>query len=165
MGFLGTALRRLFASAADRELLQVGSRAPDFEVRDHLGNLVRLADLRGSRVVLWFFPRASTRHCTAQGCAFRDRMHEYEDKSVRVFGASFDSAEDNRRFAEAQGFSFPLLCDVDRRLAVAYRAASSTKDAFPRRVTYVIGADGRIEQAIETQDPRGQAGELIETLR
>lgn len=165
MGFLATTLRRLFASSSSRELLPLGSRAPDFEALDHLGNMVRLADLRGGRVVLWFFPRANTRDCTAQGCAFRDRIREYQDKGTRVLGASFDSAADNRRFAETHGFSFPLLCDVDRQLAIRYRAASSAKDDYPRRVTYVIGPDGRVEQALETKDPGGQAGALLGTLR
>jgi len=165
VGFLATTLRRLFASSSERQLLPLGSRAPDFEVQDHLGNWIRLADLRGGRVVLWFFPRANTRHCTAQGCAFRDRIHEFESQSARVLGVSFDSPAENRRFAEEHGFTFPLLCDVDRRLAVLYCAASSAKDDFPRRVTYVIGPDGLIEQALETKDPAGQAGSLLETLR
>ncbi len=81
-----------------------------------------------------------------------------------MLGASFDAAEANRSFAEAQGFPFPLLCDTDRALALAYRAASSADDAFPRRVTYVIGADGRIEQGLETKDPGAQAGVLLESL-
>lgn len=66
---------------------------------------------------------------------------------------------------EEQGFPFPLLCDVDKELGIAYRAARDARDAYPRRITYVIGPDGRIEQALETQDPGGQAGSLLETLR
>jgi peroxiredoxin Q/BCP len=74
---------------------------------------------------------------------------------------SFDSTEDNARFAEAHGFPFPLLCDVDRELGLAYKACESARDAYPRRITYVIDADGKIERAIVTQDPGGQAGELL----
>jgi len=165
MSFFSTTLRRLFGSSASRELLPLGSVAPDFEVEDHLGNRVRLADLRGGRVVLWFFPRANTRACTAQGCAFRDRIREYQSQGTRVIGVSFDSVADNRRFAEAYGFPFTLLCDVARHMAVRYRAAASTKDDYPRRVTYVIGPDGLIEQALETKDPAAQAEALLETRR
>jgi peroxiredoxin len=81
-----------------------------------------------------------------------------------VLGVSFDTVEDNRRFAEEQGFPFPLLCDVRREAGLAYRACDTAQDAWPRRVTYVIGRDGRIEQALETKDPGAQAGELAEQL-
>ena len=88
MGFLATFLARLVAS---RALLPVGSEAPDFELDDHQGRRVRLRDLRGERVVLWFFPKASTPGCTRQGCAFRDLHAEFVRKHVRVLGASFDT--------------------------------------------------------------------------
>ena len=77
---------------------------------------------------------------------------------------SFDTIEANREFAEAQGFPFPLLCDVERQVGLAYRACDTARDAFPRRITYVIGADGRIEEAIETKDPGGQAAEIAKSL-
>lgn len=70
---------------------------------------------------------------------------------------SFDTIADNRAFAEAQGLPFPLLCDVERRVGLAYGACERASDAFPRRITYVIGPDARIERAIETRDPGGQA--------
>jgi peroxiredoxin Q/BCP len=82
-----------------------------------------------------------------------------------VLGASFDDAAANRAFAQAQGYTFPLLCDTTRELALAYRACESPRDAWPRRITYVIGRDGRIEQAIETGDPKGQAGALLPAVR
>jgi peroxiredoxin Q/BCP len=73
---------------------------------------------------------------------------------------SFDSVAANRTFAEAQGFPFPLLCDVERKLGLAYGACETARDAFPRRITYVIGGDGRIEQTLVTEDPGGQAADL-----
>ena len=164
MGFLGTFLGRLFASKASRELLPLGSLAPDFLVQDHTGRTVRLADFRGGRVVLWFFPKAGTPGCTRQGCGFRDRAREYAAKGVHVLGASFDTIADNRRFADEQRFPFPILCDVDRRIGIAYRAAERANDAYPRPITYVIGPEGYIEQALETKDPGGQAGALLESL-
>ncbi|MCY2961487.1 MAG: peroxiredoxin [Planctomycetota bacterium] len=164
MGFLGTFLGRLFGSPASRELLPLGSRAPDFALLDHRGQTVRLEDYSGGRFVLWFFPKASTPGCTRQGCGYRDRIREYEEKGVRVLAASFDSVEANRRFAEEQRFPFPILCDVDRRLGLSYRAALRASDAYPRRITYVIGPEGLIEQALETKDPGAQAGALLETF-
>ena len=84
---------------------------------------------------------------------------------MRVLGVSFDTVEQNSAFAEKFGFPYPLLCDVERTVGVAYGAADSPADAYPRRVTYVIGADGRVEQALETRDPAGQAEALLALLR
>ena len=78
-----------------------------------------------------------------------------------VLGISFDSAEDNRAFAEKFGYTFPLLCDVDRKIGLAFGACKSVKDRYAARLTYVIGPDGKIEQAIDTKDPGGQAKALL----
>lgn len=83
---------------------------------------------------------------------------------MAVLGASFDDAAANRAFAEKHGYTFPLLCDTTRELGLAYGACERADDAYPRRITYVIGADGRIEQAIATQDPKGQAEALLPSL-
>ena len=72
--------------------------------------------------------------------------------------------EENRAFAEKHAFPFPLLSDPDRALGLAYGAAETAEDGYARRYTYVIGPDGRIEHAIDTKDPAGQAGALLEIL-
>jgi peroxiredoxin Q/BCP len=82
-----------------------------------------------------------------------------------VLGASFDGAEANRAFAQKHGYTFPLLCDSTRALGLSYRACDRREDAWPRRITYVIGRDGRIEQAIETRDAKGQAEALLPALQ
>lgn len=81
-----------------------------------------------------------------------------------VLGASFDPPETNRAFAEQHGFPFALLSDADRSVALAYGAAESAQDQYPRRHTYVIGPDGRLEQAIVTTDPGAQADGLLASL-
>lgn len=81
-----------------------------------------------------------------------------------MFGISFDDAEANRAFAERYGFNFPLLCDTDRSIGLAF-GACDTKDAgYPQRYTFVVGTDGRVEQAIDTKHPGDQAQELLKTL-
>ena len=82
-----------------------------------------------------------------------------------MLGISFDTVASNARFAEAQGFPFPLLCDVDRRVALAYGAAESASDAYPHRMTFVIDADGVLEQVIKTRDRGGQAADLLAQAR
>ena len=82
-----------------------------------------------------------------------------------MLGASFDDAAANRAFAQKHGYTFPLLCDTTHALALAYRACDRREDAWPRRITYVIGREGRIEQAIETRDVKGQAESLLPSLQ
>lgn len=81
-----------------------------------------------------------------------------------MLGISFDSVEDNRAFAEKFDLPYRLLCDTDRAVGLAYGACSSPGDAYPARITYVVGPGGRIEQAIDTQDPAGQAASILESL-
>jgi len=81
-----------------------------------------------------------------------------------VFGISFDTQAENRAFAEKQGYTFPLLCDTTRAVGLAYGACDTARDAYARRYTYVIGPDGRIEQALDTKDPKGQASVLLASL-
>ena len=81
-----------------------------------------------------------------------------------VLGISFDTPAQNLAFAEKFGFPFRLLSDSTRSVALAYGAAESARDAYPRRLTFVIGPDGRLERAIETADPAAQAAELLQSL-
>ena len=78
-----------------------------------------------------------------------------------VLGISFDTEEENKAFAEKFGYTFPLLCDVARKVGLAYGACKSPKDRYAARYTYVIGPTGLIEQAIDTKDPAGQAASLL----
>ncbi len=78
-----------------------------------------------------------------------------------IFGVSFESVESNAAFAKKFEFPFRLLCDTDRKLGLAYRACERKEDQYPRRITYVVGADGEIEHAVETQSPAAQADELL----
>lgn len=146
-------------------LLAPGTVAPPFEVRDHEGRTVRLSDFAGRRVVLWFYPKADTPGCTLEGCGFRDRIRAYEAAGAAVLGISFDTQAENKAFAEKFGYTFPLLCDTDRKVGLAYGACASAKERFAARVTYVIGTDGRIEQAMLTRDPKGQAEALLPSLQ
>ena len=84
---------------------------------------------------------------------------------VRVFGVSFDPAQDNRAFAEKFDFPFLLLCDTERKLGLAFGACDSKDDGYARRLTFLIGPDGRVEQAIDTKDPAGQADALVELIK
>ena len=81
-----------------------------------------------------------------------------------MLGISFDSPAENKAFAEKFDYTFPLLCDTERKVGLAYKACDDAKDKYAKRFTYVIGADGRIEQAIDTKDPGGQAEALLKSV-
>jgi peroxiredoxin Q/BCP len=156
------AVRKVFGTMP--KLLPVGSKAPPFSVQDHEGHTVTSESLAGQRFVLWFFPKADTPGCTRQGCGFRDQSPGYQQRGVKVLGVSFDTMPDNRLFVKKFSFPFPLLCDTKREMGLAYKACDSAVDPYPNRITYVIGPDGTIEQALETKDPGGQAAALLESL-
>ncbi len=81
-----------------------------------------------------------------------------------MLGISFDTQAENKAFAEKFSYDFPLLCDTERKVGLAYQAAENAKDKYAKRLTYVIGADGKIAQAIDTKDPAGQATELLKSI-
>ncbi len=145
-------------------MLKVGSEAPDFLVNDHNGNRVSLKDLRGNKVVLWFYPKADTPGCTMEGKGFRDDHKQFEGKNTKIFGVSLDNEADNKAFAEKFDFTFPLLCDVGREIAMAYHAIQSKDDGYAARITYVIDADGKILEAIDQVDTKTHSTDLCSRL-
>lgn len=145
-------------------MLKVGDRAPDFTVKAHTGEEVSLSDFKGRRVVLWFYPKADTPGCTAEGCGFRDRQPVYDEKNAEILGVSFDTVEENRAFAEKFGFTFRLLCDTEREIGLAYGACDSKDAGHAKRISYVIDEEGRIAQAIEQVNAREHPEELLATI-
>ena len=127
-------------------MLNVGDVAPDFSVKDHTGKTRSLKDYRGKRLVLWFYPKADTPGCTAEGCGFRDRSAQYATKGAEILGVSFDTQQENAAFAQKFKYGFPLLCDTERAVGLAYGACDSKEAENARRIAYVIGKDGKIEQ-------------------
>ncbi len=132
--------------------LAVGDPAPEFTLPDADGNEVRLADLRGRRVIVYFYPAASTPGCTKQACDFRDSLASFAAEGYAVLGISPDKPAKLARFRDAEGLTFPLLSDPDRTVLESY-GAYGEKKMYGKTVTgvirstFVIGPDGRIEVA------------------
>lgn len=99
----------------DTARLQPGDHAPTFRLPDADGNTVSLADYRGRRVIVYFYPAASTPGCTKQACDFRDNLRELGDAGLAVVGISPDKPGKLAKFREAEGLTFPLLSDPDAR--------------------------------------------------
>jgi thioredoxin-dependent peroxiredoxin len=131
--------------------LNIGDRAPDFSVTDTLGNIVTLASLKGSRVVLYFYPRDNTPGCTKEACGFRDNYAQFQAKNTLIFGVSTDDAKSHQKFTEQFDLPFPLLCDVDAQVATAYESYGKKQMMGKEymgifRNTFVIDTEGKIEK-------------------
>ena len=150
------------ANATD--LLTAGASFPVWELSDHTGASVRSRDLAGKTYLLWFYPRAQTPGCTAEGQALRDRYADFRARGAEILGVSFDTPADNAAFVEAEGFPFRLLSDEDRALALAVGAATSPSQPAARRISYLVGADGRVLEAYGTVNPAAHAGEVLADL-
>ena len=141
-------------------MLQPGADAPEFSVNDHNGNKINLKDFLGKKIVLWFYPKADTPGCTMEGQGFRDDFKKFQQKDIQIFGVSLDNENDNKAFAEKFSFPYPLLCDVDREIALSYQAVSSKEDQYAARISYVIGEDGKILESIENVDTKNHSNDL-----
>jgi peroxiredoxin Q/BCP len=135
-----------------------GDTAPDFELRDQDGETVRLSDLRGREVVLYFYPKADTPGCTVQACGVRDRASDYDAANAVVLGVSPDSPAKLRRFADKHGLGFTLLSDEDHAVAEAYgvwaeKSMYGKKYWGNERTTFVIGADGKVASVLRKVKP------------
>ena len=145
-------------------MLETGTKAPGFSVRDHNGNTVNLDDFSGKKVVLWFYPKADTPGCTMEGKGFRDDYAKFTEKNTVILGVSLDNELDNKAFAEKFNFPYPLLCDVNHELALAYHAVKGPEDEYASRITYVISEDRNILEAISQVDTNKHSGDLCSRL-
>ena len=145
-------------------MLEKETRAPGFSVKDHNGNTVSLADFNGKKVVLWFYPKADTPGCTIEGKGFRDDYEKFAQKNTVILGVSLDNETDNKAFAEKFNFPYPLLCDVNQEIALAYEAVKGPEDEYASRITYVIGEDGNILEAISQVETKTHSGDLSSRL-
>jgi thioredoxin-dependent peroxiredoxin len=145
-------------------LLAVGAPAPNFQVKTDNDITVTLSDFAGKTVVLWFYPKADTPGCTREGCGFRDRQEAFTAKNVQILGVSFDTVAENRAFAEKFNFPFPLLCDTNREIGLAYGACDSAEARSAKRISYVIAPDGRIQQVYAKVDTATHPEDILATL-
>lgn len=148
----------LTAAAAPK----VGDRAPDFNLQGSDGAMHSLSELRGTPVVLAFFPKAYTGGCTLECKSLRDSDREIRNFDVAYFMASTDTPEDNKGFAEQNNASFPILSDTDHSVSEAYGVL--TPSGHDMRWTFYIDADGIISRVDEHVNPRTAGQVLVKNL-
>jgi len=150
-------------------VLQVGEKAPVFELLNENNETIRLNDFLGKKVVLFFYPRANTKGCTTEACGFRDDYSSFEDRDVVILGISPDDTKDQKEFQEEHKFPYHLLADHDHAIAEKY-GVWGLKKMYGReymgilRTTYVIDETGNISHVFEKVKPLGHSQEVLAVL-
>jgi peroxiredoxin Q/BCP len=151
-------------------VVEEGKPAPDFELKSDSGESVKLSDLRGKQVVLYFYPKDDTPGCTAQACGIRDAYGEFEQAGAVVLGVSPDDERSHVKFKKKFELPFTLLADEEHQVAEAYGVWAEKKYMGRTywgvdRSTFVIGEDGNIKKVLLKVKPDTHADEVLATLR
>jgi thioredoxin-dependent peroxiredoxin len=150
-------------------VIEPGDTAPDFELPDQDGRPVRLSELRGRPVVLYFYPKADTPGCTTQACGVRDHLPDYKDAGAVVLGASPDRVAAVKKFHDEQGLNFTLLADEDHAVADSY-GVWAEKSMYGRthwgvlRATFIIDPEGRVAHVIPRVSPKTHDEQALAAL-
>jgi thioredoxin-dependent peroxiredoxin len=150
-------------------MLQPGDDAPDFTLPDQHGTPVKLSELRGRTVVLYFYPKADTPGCTIQACGVRDHRTDYEQADAFVLGVSPDSVKALAKFDGKHQLRFPLLADADHSVAEAY-GVWVQKSMYGKifwgvqRATFIIGPHGKVANVIPKVTPKTHDDEVLAAL-
>ena len=149
--------------------LKEGAKAPDFAVPDAEGNVVRLKDLRGKKVVLYFYPKDDTPGCTVEACAFRDGIDEIKQRGAVVIGVSTDSVESHKKFKSKFDLNFPLVADTDKKIAEAYgtwreKSMYGKKYMGIERTTFIIDDQGKISHIFPKVKVQEHYDEVLDAL-
>jgi thioredoxin-dependent peroxiredoxin len=149
--------------------LEPGDAAPPFELAADDGGLVSSEGLKGSRYVLYFYPKDDTPGCTAQACGLRDRWDRVEATGIEVFGVSPDSVKSHVKFRDKYDLPYRLLSDEGHRIADAFgvwveKSFAGKTYMGVERTTFVIGADGTIEHVLPQVKPAAHVDQLLDVL-
>lgn len=147
--------------------LQVGDTVPSFSVADDLGNIQNLSDYKGKKLVVFFYPKASTPGCTAEACDLRDHYKELQDAGYHLLGVSADSQKKQRNFSVKYEFPFPLLADEEKEVINAFGVWGPKKfmgreyDGI-HRMTFLIDEEGVVARVIDKVKTKGHAAQILE---
>jgi len=134
--------------------LNIGDTAPDFQGRDQNGDIIRLSDYRGKKIILYFYPKDNTPGCTAQACNLSDNIDSLNQHGYEVIGVSADNEKSHKKFIDKYNLPFPLIADTDKKIIILYDVWQE-KSMYGRkywgtvRTTFIIDKDGKIEKIID----------------
>jgi peroxiredoxin Q/BCP len=150
-------------------MVKEGDAAPDFESRDAEGNTVKLSELRGQKVALYFYPKDDTPGCTKEACSLRDGHSELTRRGIKVIGVSTDDEKSHRKFAEKYSLPFTLLADTDHKVADAYgvygeKQFMGKKHMGVTRKTFLIDEQGRVRKVFDKVNVDEHADEVLKAF-
>ncbi len=147
--------------------LKAGDKAPEFEGKDQAGNTIKLTELKGKKVILYFYPKDNTPGCTAQACNLRDNYEMLQEKGYVVLGVSQDSETSHQKFIDKQSLPFSLLADTDHTIHNQYgtwgeKSMYGKKYMGTLRTTFVINEEGIIEEVIEKVKTKDHTAQIVQ---
>jgi peroxiredoxin Q/BCP len=150
-------------------MLKEGDKAPEFHAKDDQGNSVTLKDLRGKKVVLYFYPKDDTSGCTKEACDFRDNLGHIKRKDAVVIGVSPDSEKKHQKFKTKYELTFPLLADEDKKIVSDYgvwkeKSMYGRKYMGVERTTFIIDEHGKIAKIFPKVSVTGHVDEVMKAL-
>jgi thioredoxin-dependent peroxiredoxin len=158
-------LLTLIGIAAFAEIPQAGTTAPPFSLTSQEGSLVKLSDLRGKWVVLYFYPRDFTSGCTLEAHNFQRDLAKYEKLNATIVGVSVDSADSHKSFCTKEGLDFKLLADTEHKVSALYGSLGEYQGvAIATRNTFIINPDGKIAKVFEGVKPASHSEEVLAAL-
>ncbi|WP_372937323.1 thioredoxin-dependent thiol peroxidase [Seonamhaeicola sp.] len=146
--------------------LKAGDKAPNFEALDEQGNTIKLSDYKGKKLVVFFYPKASTPGCTAEACNLNDNFERFQSQGYEILGVSADSAKRQLNFKNKYGFKYPLLADEDKKVIEAFGVWGPKKfmgkeyDGI-HRTTFVINDNGVIEEVITKVKTKQHTSQIL----
>ena len=162
---LACAAAAVLALNAHAETPKVGDKAPAVEGKNQDGKPWKLADQTGKKaVLLYFYPKDDTPGCTKEACGLRDRMSDLTKDGVEVVGVSFDNADSHKAFIAKHNLNFSLLADTDGKIADAFGARKEAGKNIARRVSFLIGKDGKIAHVTDVPSADVHLKEMHEAV-
>ncbi len=150
-------------------ILREGDKAPDFNLKDTLGNIVTLNEFLGKKIVIYFYPKDDTPGCTIEACEIRDSYSIFKENNVVVLGVSADSIESHQNFTDKFNLPFPLLVDVNKSMCADYdvlidKIVHGHTVKGISRITFLIDESGTIKKIWNPVDPNGHAEEILNEI-
>ena len=150
-------------------MLKVGDKAPDFILSDQNDNKISLSDYKNKKIVLWFYPKASTPGWIIEGKGFRDEFQKFEEKNIQILGCSADPVKKQLKFCDKQGFQYPLLSDENHEMLEAYGVWGKKKFMGReymgiKRMSFIIGKDGKLKHVMEKVNTKTHHDDVLEIL-
>ena len=147
--------------------LKEGDIAPDFEARDESGNTIKLSDMRGKKVVLYFYPKDNTPGCTAESCNLRDNYDDLKKAGYEVLGISSDNEKSHQKFIDKYDLPFHLIADTEKEVHDAYgtwveKSMYGRKYMGTARTTFLIDENGKIEKIIDKVKTKDHTSQILD---